>query len=341
MDVSNFIAVGENIHCTRIVKSAKSGGKRTKELPGGGEALVFSKDGSERLLKVPANWAEFSPPYNDGKVRHVALAIYQMINGTSEERKDGEDYICWVADRQIEKGAKFLDVNVDEYTTDNKERMEVMDMVGSFLSQRYETPLSIDSSNVETLRTGLDKCRKDKVPMVNSVSLERIDAVDTIIDFEAEAIVSAAGAKDLPSGIDDRMTNFREIIKILNDKGMPIEKMHLDALVFPVSVDAKNGANFIEASAKAKEEYPGINLSGGLSNISYGLPKRKLINMVFTYMFVEKGGNGGIIDPVQMPPGEVASLDEEDEAFKLAKGVLDGSDMFGMEYIAASRDGRI
>jgi 5-methyltetrahydrofolate--homocysteine methyltransferase len=339
MDMGNFIVVGENIHCTRIVKS---GGKRTTKLPDGGEGVTFKYKGEDRVLPVPSNWAKLSSAYNEGKIRHITLAIYHTYeNSSSENRKTGEDYLCWATERQVEKGAKFLDINVDEYSYDPVVRNEVMKWLVTYLGGRYETPLSIDSSNVDTLVAGLECCRKDVDPMVNSVSLEREDAVEVVMQYKAHAIVSAAGKKGLPSTADERLTNFKAIIEILDKVGMERSKMHLDSLVLPISVDPLNGKNFLESTAKAKETFPGVNLTGGLSNVSFGMPNRKLLNLVFTWLFVEAGGNGGIIDPVQMSPVNVAALDQEAETFKLAQAVLEGADMYGVNYIGAYRAGKL
>jgi 5-methyltetrahydrofolate--homocysteine methyltransferase len=122
---------------------------------------------------------------------------------------------------------------------------------------------------------------------------------------------------------------------------MAVEKMHLDALVFPISTDPNNGQSFLEANRQAKARWGGVNLNGGLSNISFGMPNRKLLNMVFCRLFAEAGGTGGIIDPVQMPPQAIGDLDPEDESFKLAAAVLTGEDMYGMEYITAHREGKL
>jgi cobalamin-dependent methionine synthase I len=211
----------------------------------------------------------------------------------------------------------------------------------TYLSERYETSLSIDSSNINTLTAGLECCRKDIAPMVNSVSLEREDAVEIIMQYKAHAIVSATGKKGLPSTVDERLANFAAIIEILDKAGMERSNMHLDALVLPISVDSSNGRNFLDSAAKAKKTFEGINLTGGLSNVSFGMPKRKLLNLVFTWLFVELGGNGGIIDPVQMSPADVAELDPETESFKLARAVLEGADMYGINYISAYRAGKL
>jgi 5-methyltetrahydrofolate--homocysteine methyltransferase len=339
MDMGNFIVVGENIHCTRIVKS---GGKRTTKLSDGGEGVTFKYKGEDRVLPVPSDWAKISPVYNEGKVRHIALAIYHAYGGKrGENRKVGEDYLCWAAERQIERGATFLDVNVDEYSYDPAVTGEIIRWLVTYLSERYETPLSIDSSNVNTLMAGLECCRKDVVPMVNSISLEREDAVEVVMQYKAHAIVSAAGKKGLPSTADERLANFTAIMETLDKAGMERSKMHLDSLVLPISVDPSNGKNFLESTAKAKETFEGINLTGGLSNVSFGMPNRKLLNLVFTWLFVDLGGNGGIIDPVQMSPADVAALDPEAETFKLARAVLEGTDMYGVKYIGAYRAGKL
>lgn len=339
MQMENFIVVGENIHCTRIVKS---GGKRATQLSDGSEGVMFKYQGEDRVLPVPSDWAKISPVYGEGKIRHVALAIYHAYEGSSDEnRKTGEDYLCWAAERQIEKGAKFLDVNVDEYSYEPAVSREVMKWLVTYLTERYETPLSIDSSNVDTIAAGLECCRKDVDPMVNSISLEREDAVEVVMQYTAHAIVSAAGKKGLPSTADERLANFKDMMEILDKAGMERTKMHLDSLVLPISVAPSNAKNFLESTAKAKATFQGVNLSGGLSNVSFGMPKRKLLNLVFTWLFVEAGGNGGIIDPVQMSPVDVAALDPQAEPFRLARAVLEGTDMYGGNYIAAYRAGKL
>ncbi len=339
MNTEQFILVGENIHCTR---SVKRGGKRTTSLEGAQEGVTFTYNGESRVLPIPPEWGQISPPYTEGKIRHIALGMYMAHDGkTEEQRKAGAAYLCWAAERQIERGAAFLDVNVDEYSYDPTVRTDMMKWVVTFLSQRYDTPLSIDSSNVETLTAGLECCRQETAPMVNSVSLEREEAVDTVMQYKAHAIVSAAGRKGLPSSVEERVANFTEIIAILDKAGMEHEKMHLDSLVLPISVDPMNGKNFLDAAAQAKDTFSGVNFSGGLSNVSFGMPKRKLLNLTFARMFVEIGGNGGIIDPVQMNAEDIAAVDTESEAFHLARAVLDGTDMYGSKYIKAYRKGKL
>ena len=339
MDWSKFIVVGENIHCTRVVKKE---GTRTTILPDGRVGVTFKYKGKDLALPVPATWETTSPAYGQGNIKHAALAIWQILHGAADERKLGEDYLCWMAERQIKAGAHYLDVNVDEYSNDAAEAGKVMAFVVDFLGKRFTTPLSIDSSNATTLRIGLAGCRKDtKRPMLNSVSLERVEVADIAAEFEADAIVNAAGKSGMPADVAERMSNLKQIIAIMEKAGVPQAKMHLDPLVLPISTDPMNGQYFLDATRQAHAAFPAVHLNGGLSNISFGMPNRKLLNMAFTYICAEAGTDGGILDPVSMSAQAIGEMDPNSEPFRLAKAVLTGEDMYGMEYITAHREGKL
>ena len=340
MPLANFIVVGENIHCTRIVKS---GGRKTVTLPDGTEAVAFKYQGEERTLPVPPDWSNVSPAYNDGKIKHVALAMHHIFNAADDSTKQaGIDYLCYTAERQINAGATFLDVNVDEYSNIPEKQAEAMEFLAGFLSSRYDTPLSIDSSNPATLEAGLKQCRTGgQPPMINSISLERPELADLASEYDADVIVNASGRDGMPCQVDDRLANFREIIGALTARGIAHSKLHLDPLVFPISTDPMNGQYVLQTNRKAAQEFEGVHLNGGLSNISFGMPNRKLLNMVFVFLCAESGTDGGIIDPVVTPVKAIAEMDVHTESFKLASAVLTGEDMFGMEYITAHREGRL
>jgi 5-methyltetrahydrofolate--homocysteine methyltransferase len=340
MDMSDFAVIGENIHCTRVVKA---GGKTTVELPGGGMGVAFKHAGADRVLPIPENWARISPAYADGKIKHMALAIHQATRGaTNDDRRAGEDYLSAAAQRQIDAGASFLDVNVDEYSHRPQEQIAAMQWLVTFLCERFDAPLSIDSSYAATVIAGLE-CSKDpdRRQMVNSVSLERQGLVEVIARYDTEAVVSAAGVSDLPSDVQGRITNFELILSQLDAAGIERQRMHLDPLVLPISTDPMHGRNFLDATAEAVRRFEGVRLGGGFSNVSFGMPQRKLLNMVFVRLCAEAGSSSGIIDPVQMPLSEIAAMDTSTESFKLAKAFLTGEDMYGMEFIAAHREGRL
>ena len=162
-----------------------------------------------------------------------------------------------------------------------------------------------------------------------------------IAQFDTEAVVSAAGREDLPTDVDGRIANFEEIIARLGAAGVGRERMHLDPLVFPVSTEPAHGGRFLAATAEARKRFDGVRLSGGFSNVSFGMPQRKLLNSVFVWLCVEAGASSGIIDPVQTPPAEIEAMDVNSEPFALARAFLTGEDMFGMEFLAAHRQGKL
>jgi 5-methyltetrahydrofolate corrinoid/iron sulfur protein methyltransferase len=129
---------------------------------------------------------------------------------------------------------------------------------------------------------------------------------------------------------------------MLKAAGFADDDIYIDPLVFPISTDGNNGKAFLEAVASIRKTYgPAIHISGGFSNVSFGMPARKLINQVFSYLAVENGADGGIVDPIQINAKILQALDPNSESFKLAKALLLGEDEYGMEFISASRDGRI
>jgi 5-methyltetrahydrofolate--homocysteine methyltransferase len=333
-----FIAIGENIHCTRIYKV---GGAFVKQ-EGDSFFIFFDYNGKKNKLPVPEAFTQRAD-WKDGKVRHCAVAAYQALYGAGEAKEFGSLYIKSMAIKQEKSKASFLDINVDEFSTDVQEKIKVIKWMAKVVQEASSLPLSIDSSNSDILRAGLEACEAKKgKAMVNSVSLERKDAIKIAAQFGAVVIASAAGEKDMPSGVDDRLGNILKLYELLKQARIPDESIFFDPLVFPVATDPENGIKFLEAVHRIKEKFGSkVHISGGLSNVSFGLPNRRLINQVFTYLAMEAGCDSGIVDPIQINEDILAALDTKSEPFNLAKALLTGEDAFGAEYIAAHRAGRL
>jgi 5-methyltetrahydrofolate--homocysteine methyltransferase len=334
-----FIVVGENIHCTRVYKV---GGTFVKTLADGASAIVYGGPRETRYLPVPSVFQEHAD-WAAGKVKHCAVAAWQGLYGDQAARAAAADYLQFLAQRQEAAGAAFLDVNVDEFGDDVAERCRAMAWVADAIQRKTRIPLSIDSSNTEILRAGLRACKAARgQPLVNSVSLERVEAISIAAEFKAAVVASAAGEKDLPCTTEERLANLARLIPKLADAGITGSAVFVDPLVFPVATDSGNGKGFLDAVAAIRQQYGReIHITGGLSNVSFGMPNRKLINQVFTYLAVEAGADGGIVDPLQINAKILASVDTESEDFKLAKALLMGDDAFGVEFITAHREGRL
>ncbi len=333
-----FIAIGENIHCTRIYKV---GGSFVKQ-EGDSFHILFDCDGTKKKLPIPQEFTERAD-WKDGKVRHCAVAAYQAFYGTGAAKELGASYIQSLAIKQEKNKSYYLDINVDEFSTDTQEKIKIIKWMADVVQKSSKLPLSIDSSNPDILKAGIAACdTKRGKPMINSVSLERKDAIKIASQFEAVVIASAAGEKDMPCGVDDRLENMLKLYDLLKQANIPDDAIFFDPLVFPVATDPENGAKFLETVRRLRAKFGDkVHISGGLSNVSFGLPNRKLINQVFTYMAVQAGCDSGIVDPLQINEDIISKLDTQSEPFKLAQALLTGEDAFGAEYITAHREGRL
>lgn len=340
MNAKPFIAVGENIHCTRIYKV---GGKFCCEQPGGGFGIPFdAPGGGKEVLLVPDAFQQRAD-WQAGKVKHCQVAIWQGTRGDEAARRAGVAYLQQLARSQAQCGARYLDLNVDEYSTDTDERVRLMRWLVGVVQAATPVPVSVDSSNLEILTAGLEAADPARGrPMVNSVSLERADAIDVAARHRAVVIASAAGETGLPATQEERLGNIGRLMGKLRAAGFDDEAIHVDPLVFPISTDSLNGARFLETVTAVRATYgAGIHIVAGLSNVSFGMPNRKLINQVFARLAVEAGADGGIVDPEQINGEILAGLDTQSTGFKLARALLTGEDEYGMEYIAAAREGTI
>jgi 5-methyltetrahydrofolate--homocysteine methyltransferase len=84
-----------------------------------------------------------------------------------------------------------------------------------------------------------------------------------------------------------------------------------------------------------------LHITGGVSNVSFGMPARRLISDVFLDLCVQAGQDSGIVDPVAADLAAALAPDREAEAYRLAADLLTGADAFGVEFIDAFRSGRL
>ncbi len=90
-----------------------------------------------------------------------------------------------------------------------------------------------------------------------------------------------------------------------------------------------------------KEYGSEVHFAPGLSNISFGMPNRKLLNQVFAWLCREAGMDGAIANPLHINGSILDGLDVKGEQFALARAFLVAEDQYGMEYIGASREGKV
>ena len=336
----DFVTIGENIHTTRIVLL---NGRRVRTLDDGTEGVPFKdENGNDLFLSIPDEFKE-QQPYRQNQVKHFMIAVWKGLNGDAEEQAIGTAYIHREVRRQTNAGATFLDLNVDEVSPYLDIQKASMEWLVKTVEAVSTIPASIDSSNTEIIETGLATYTGAAGrPMINSVALERVEAIKLVTDNNAHVIVTAGGESGMPDDADERVENIDQIMVHIQDAGIPLSDVYVDCLAFPISVASTYGNDYLDAVAAVREKYgPEVHITGGVSNVSFGLPKRRLINDCFLHLAIENGLDSGIIDPIPASIQKVLDLDTGSEPVKLALDMLRGHDDYCMNYIQAFRDGRL
>jgi 5-methyltetrahydrofolate--homocysteine methyltransferase len=260
--------------------------------------------------------------------------IGELINSTRKqiraaiEKKD-RAYIQDLARKQAAAGAAWVDVNAGAFPTDEVEQVQ---WLVSVIREVSEVPLSVDSPRPAAVEAGLAMAGQD--PFLNSISAES-ERYKTLIPLlkKYNARVVALSLDD--AGMTDDMGKVwgvaDDLIKRLEDDGIPPDHIFVDPLIRPVSTSPDYGMGALGVVERITEKHPHVHKICGLSNVSYGLPRRKLLNQVFVAMAVAKGMDSAIVDPLD--PRMMANI--------LAAEALAGKDQFCMAYITAEREGRL
>ena len=335
-----FIVVGENIHTTRIVLR---NGKRHKILKNDDEIILYTdSDGSTKNIPVP-EWFKKTQPYEQGQIKHFMIAVLEAINGDKKTQRECASFVQSEALRQISAGADYLDLNIDEVSYKLEIQKQAMRWLVNTVAEVSTVPLSIDSSNSDIIATGLAEIEFSMgKTLINSVALERIEAFDLVEQYDTKTIITASGESRMPVNDIERVENVLRLLEEAERRGIKEEDIFVDLLVFPISVDGSFGTDYLNAVKMLREEKgDAIKITGGLSNVSFGLPMRKIINETFIKLCLDAGADSGIVDPIQTNLIKSSSLNLDLEPHRLAREMLLGEDEFCMNYIKAYKAGQL
>lgn len=334
-----FLVVGENMHCTRVLLRK---GKRIGEGPDGTESILWTDpDGTPRFLRI-SEVAMKSNDFQEGRVKHVQIAVKAAMHG-DDDAQDGFDYLRHVVARQVNAGVDFLDVNTDEIGYKHEEQQAAMTWLVRTVQTMTRTPLSVDSSLMETIAAGMTAYDATVgQPLLNSASLERADALDLAVEHNACVIITAAGASGMPDDDAQRVDHASQMVDAAVGKGISLENIQVDLLVFPIAVDSRFGLHYLDAVRKIREKYgPAIHITGGMSNVSFGIPARRLVNDVFVNLAIEYGADAGILDPVTRNIEKIVALDRNTDPYEMARQMLLGEDRNCKQFLRAYRKGEL
>ncbi len=250
----------------------------------------------------------------------------KAINEAVEKRDTA--YIQQIAKEQVESGADYVDVNCGTQVFDE---VEVMDWLVNTIQDAVEAPLCIDSPSPKAIDAGLKLCKFGQ-PMVNSITgeKERYDELlPLILKYKAKIVALCMDDNGMPTTAQDRMKVADALYAGLTEAGVPADDIYFDPLVKPISVSERAGLEVLETVKLISEKYPKAHKICGLSNISYGLPNRKVLNRLFVVQTMVNGMDGYIFNPT----------DKAMMGAVYASSALLGMDQFCMGYLTAHRKG--
>lgn len=252
----------------------------------------FESNRQERQLAICS-------PINTVVVNQPRI-IGERINPTGKKRfkqalvEKDMNYILGQATEQIEAGAEILDVNVGHPEIDEKEMMiKTVKELQSIVS----VPLQIDSTKPEVIEAALRVYNGKAI--VNSVNGED-KVLDTILPivkkYGAAVIGLALDENGIPADYKGRVEIAKKILNKALSYGIPKEDVIIDCLVLTVSAEQKAAGETLKALNIVKNEL-GLRTVLGVSNISFGLPNRELVNKTFLTMALTNGLDLPIMNP--------------------------------------------
>lgn len=204
------------------------------------------------------------------------------------------DYIKARAIEQAEAGAEILDVNVGIPKIDE---VSLMTEVVKELQTVVDLPLQIDSSNAKAIESAL-RVYNGKA-LVNSVNGED-EVLDTILPIAAKYGAAVIGltmnAEGIPDTCEKRVEIAAHIVEKCKQYGIEEKDIYIDCLTLACSVQQKEVSETLKAIVEVKRLY-NVHTVLGVSNISFGLPKREYINTTFLTLAMEAGLDLPIINP--------------------------------------------
>lgn len=264
------------------------------------------------------------------------LIVGERINSTRSsireaiEKRDAA-FIAGEARRQIGSGAHFIDVNCAVTSGDE---LQDMDWAISVLQSEIKPiNICIDSPNHRAIEKALSVYKSGGELMINSITgeEERISKILPLAKkYNTKLIALTMDENGMPNTAEERYGIAERIFERIKKDGFDTKNLYFDPLIRPVSTEPIQAKEFLKALPMIKNLGDAKTVCG-LSNVSFGLPDRGLVNAIFLSMAMQAGLDSAIIDP---------SEKRMFSSLKAAEALL-ANDEYCAEYIKAFRDGKL
>jgi hypothetical protein len=311
-----LIVIGENFNATRKIR-----GNNARVVQADGKIGIGYTDleGNKRLLDCTDIVPTDPAARNSFMIPHIGQAL----------RKKDMNYIVWAIKNQERLGAHIIDLCVDEMSVYPEERYEWIGWLVKTAQQITDAVVSIDSSDSKTIYAGLKVHDSSKSrPAINSFNLEegRQELVAVAKERNALLFANASGKSGMPKDDKERVANLTKCMEMMDAGNIPMQDRFLDPLVFPIGAGPDFGNHYLDAVRELRRRFPAVHIFGGHSNVSFGLPNRKLINDVFVNLSILHGCDTVMVDPVMNPPDSF-------NAFHFAANAITAKDEFSVKYL--------
>jgi 5-methyltetrahydrofolate corrinoid/iron sulfur protein methyltransferase len=258
------------------------------------------------------------------------LIVGELINASRKAVREiiaaqDAEAIVKLARDQKEKGAHFIDVNAGVFVG---QEAELLKWLVAAVQSAVDAPCCIDSPDPKAIEAALAVHRG--TAMINSISLEK-DRYETLLPVVAgsksKVVALCMSDEGMPETADQRLAIADRLVNGLVKNGTALEDIYVDPLVQPVSTNTAFGLEFLQTVERIAQTFKGVHTMCGLSNISFGLPERKLINQTFMVMAIARGLDGAIVNP----------LDARMMGCIVTAEMLLGRDPYCMDYLKAYR----
>ena len=261
------------------------------------------------------------------------IIIGEKINGSipavaeAIARRDAE-FIRKCAIAQEEAGAAFIDCCA---SVPEEQEVETLKWMIGCIESVSDLPIAVDSPSADVLAEAYRFCSRPG--LINSVSGEghKIDKIFPILaenkDWQVIALLSDDSG--IPKTAAGRLKVFDKIMAKAREYGIAPSRIHIDPLVEMLCTSENGIETNIEVISAIRERCPSIHITAAVSNISFNLPVRRMVNLGFTVLAMNAGLDSAILDPTNRDMMGVIFATE----------ALLGLDEYCMEYIGAYREG--
>lgn len=250
------------------------------------------------------------------------INVMSTAAGTAMKERNAEA-IREMARREAEQGVDLIDINIGPARKDGR---ELMPWLVNAIQEATDVRLSLDTTNLEAMEAGIAACRRP--PLMNSISLQTSrfgPGLDMAARTGADCIALLWSDAGMPRDANERAMLLVDFMQKAAEAGVPMERVWVDPIVTPVSVETAQLRACLEFIAMVKEIAPGARTICGLSNVSSGVPPhlRLWLNRTYLIMLMRQGLDAAIVDAFDEVIPAIAS-GAPAEATKLVYRMMDG-----------------